>query len=231
MGGCCRRLAQSNFQMVSRPSGQTHVLTFSAFYTYVIYNLVLVFFRILFGQRPYWWVQETTFYHNNSAPHLEQFQITCETGPGQHRVCNIMVNNPTESNTDTDVFLQVVHLVMPWVHPVCGMWWSPLFSTSPGLPPVPHLYRVYRGGQIYCNYSLTWVVSSSLVICQCVLSGFVSWGLVCGWFSGSFRWAFASPGFLLRHISHIRLSLVFYRVSSILHSHTNTICCMLRQFV
>nr|XP_019945427.1 PREDICTED: glucose-6-phosphatase 2 isoform X1 [Paralichthys olivaceus] len=42
----------------------------------------LIFKWILFGQRPYWWVQETTFYHNNSAPHLEQFQITCETGPG-----------------------------------------------------------------------------------------------------------------------------------------------------
>ncbi|XP_034429826.1 glucose-6-phosphatase 2-like isoform X1 [Hippoglossus hippoglossus] len=42
----------------------------------------LIFKWIMFGQRPYWWVQETTFYHNNSAPHLEQFQITCETGPG-----------------------------------------------------------------------------------------------------------------------------------------------------
>lgn len=29
--------------------------------------------RILFWQRPYLWVQET---------HLEQFHITCETGPG-----------------------------------------------------------------------------------------------------------------------------------------------------
>ncbi|XP_062258745.1 glucose-6-phosphatase 2-like isoform X2 [Platichthys flesus] len=44
--------------------------------------LNLIFKWILFGQRPYWWVQETTFYHNNSAPRLEQFQITCETGPG-----------------------------------------------------------------------------------------------------------------------------------------------------
>ncbi|XP_034549519.1 glucose-6-phosphatase 2-like isoform X1 [Notolabrus celidotus] len=42
----------------------------------------LIFKWILFGQRPYWWVQETNLYHNNSFPHLEQFHITCETGPG-----------------------------------------------------------------------------------------------------------------------------------------------------
>ncbi|XP_076603262.1 glucose-6-phosphatase 2-like [Chaetodon auriga] len=44
--------------------------------------LNLIFKWILFGQRPYWWVQETHFYHNDSFPHLEQFHITCETGPG-----------------------------------------------------------------------------------------------------------------------------------------------------
>lgn len=42
----------------------------------------LIFKWILFGQRPYWWVQETQFYHNDSIPHLDQFHITCETGPG-----------------------------------------------------------------------------------------------------------------------------------------------------
>uniref|UniRef100_A0A3B4FAD6 Glucose-6-phosphatase n=1 Tax=Pundamilia nyererei TaxID=303518 RepID=A0A3B4FAD6_9CICH len=42
----------------------------------------LIFKWILFGHRPYWWVQETPFYHNDSKPHLEQFHITCETGPG-----------------------------------------------------------------------------------------------------------------------------------------------------
>ncbi|GLD67558.1 glucose-6-phosphatase 2 isoform X1 [Lates japonicus] len=42
----------------------------------------LIFKWILFGQRPYWWVRETNFYHNNSFPHLEQFHLTCETGPG-----------------------------------------------------------------------------------------------------------------------------------------------------
>uniref|UniRef100_A0A3P8TX55 Glucose-6-phosphatase n=1 Tax=Amphiprion percula TaxID=161767 RepID=A0A3P8TX55_AMPPE len=42
----------------------------------------LIFKWILFGQRPYWWVQETHFYHNDSIPHLKQFHTTCETGPG-----------------------------------------------------------------------------------------------------------------------------------------------------
>ncbi|XP_048095490.1 glucose-6-phosphatase 2-like isoform X1 [Alosa alosa] len=44
--------------------------------------LNLIFKWILFGHRPYWWVQETHFYQNHSLPQLEQFHITCETGPG-----------------------------------------------------------------------------------------------------------------------------------------------------
>ncbi|MGH0118215.1 UNVERIFIED_CONTAM: hypothetical protein FKN15_050810 [Acipenser sinensis] len=44
--------------------------------------LNLVFKWILFGQRPYWWVHETTYYSNSSVPHIEQFLVTCETGPG-----------------------------------------------------------------------------------------------------------------------------------------------------
>ncbi|XP_028446497.1 glucose-6-phosphatase 2 isoform X4 [Perca flavescens] len=44
------------------------------------FNLIFKWF--LFGQRPYWWVQESHVYHNDSFPHLEQFPITCETGPG-----------------------------------------------------------------------------------------------------------------------------------------------------
>uniref|UniRef100_A0A672J358 glucose-6-phosphatase n=2 Tax=Salarias fasciatus TaxID=181472 RepID=A0A672J358_SALFA len=42
----------------------------------------LIFKWSLFGERPYWWVHETQFYHNDTTPHLEQFQTTCETGPG-----------------------------------------------------------------------------------------------------------------------------------------------------
>nr|XP_033774940.1 glucose-6-phosphatase-like [Geotrypetes seraphini] len=44
--------------------------------------LNLVFKWILFGQRPYWWVHDTDYYRNISAPVIEQFPVTCETGPG-----------------------------------------------------------------------------------------------------------------------------------------------------
>uniref|UniRef100_A0A8D0L487 Glucose-6-phosphatase catalytic subunit 1 n=1 Tax=Sphenodon punctatus TaxID=8508 RepID=A0A8D0L487_SPHPU len=44
--------------------------------------LNLVFKWILFGQRPYWWVHETSYYGNTSIPKIQQFPITCETGPG-----------------------------------------------------------------------------------------------------------------------------------------------------
>ncbi|XP_067825014.1 glucose-6-phosphatase catalytic subunit 1-like [Heptranchias perlo] len=44
--------------------------------------LNLIFKWFLFGQRPYWWVHETQFYANSSLPLLQQFPITCETGPG-----------------------------------------------------------------------------------------------------------------------------------------------------
>ncbi|MEQ2262703.1 Glucose-6-phosphatase 2 [Xenotaenia resolanae] len=43
-------------------------------------NLILKW--ILSGQRPYWWVHETHLFQNSSKPHLDQFHITCETGPG-----------------------------------------------------------------------------------------------------------------------------------------------------
>ncbi|KAM6951539.1 glucose-6-phosphatase catalytic subunit 1-like [Aplochiton taeniatus] len=43
-------------------------------------NLVLKW--VLFGERPYWWVQETRFYRPEPNPVLLQFPLTCETGPG-----------------------------------------------------------------------------------------------------------------------------------------------------
>ncbi|XP_007239808.3 glucose-6-phosphatase 3 isoform X2 [Astyanax mexicanus] len=43
--------------------------------------LNLVFKWILFGQRPYWWIGESQLFVKN-APKVEQFQSSCETGPG-----------------------------------------------------------------------------------------------------------------------------------------------------
>ncbi|XP_031420987.1 glucose-6-phosphatase b isoform X2 [Clupea harengus] len=37
---------------------------------------------MLFGERPYWWVQETSFYGNSTIPQIKQFPMTCETSPG-----------------------------------------------------------------------------------------------------------------------------------------------------
>ncbi|NP_001303265.1 glucose-6-phosphatase a, catalytic subunit, tandem duplicate 1 isoform 2 [Danio rerio] len=42
-------------------------------------NLVLKW--VLFGERPYWWVHETKFYGSMKHPELQQFSMTCETGP------------------------------------------------------------------------------------------------------------------------------------------------------
>ncbi|XP_066497741.1 glucose-6-phosphatase b [Hoplias malabaricus] len=43
-------------------------------------NLVLKW--ILFGERPYWWIQETLYYSNSTVPIIQQYPSTCETGPG-----------------------------------------------------------------------------------------------------------------------------------------------------
>ena len=37
---------------------------------------------LLHGERPYWWVHESGMYSKEDIPHLNQFSITCETGPG-----------------------------------------------------------------------------------------------------------------------------------------------------
>ncbi|XP_010793727.1 glucose-6-phosphatase-like [Notothenia coriiceps] len=44
--------------------------------------LNLVFKWILFGERPYWWVHEADYYANTVRPYIEQYPMTCETGPG-----------------------------------------------------------------------------------------------------------------------------------------------------
>ncbi|XP_074652740.1 glucose-6-phosphatase 2-like [Tubulanus polymorphus] len=37
---------------------------------------------VLHGHRPYWWIHETHLYNNQTRPRLDQFYLTCETGPG-----------------------------------------------------------------------------------------------------------------------------------------------------
>ncbi|RUS86528.1 hypothetical protein EGW08_005720 [Elysia chlorotica] len=37
---------------------------------------------VLHGERPYWWVHQAGLYPADAVPHLRQFNITCETGPG-----------------------------------------------------------------------------------------------------------------------------------------------------
>uniref|UniRef100_UPI00358FB8AB glucose-6-phosphatase 3 n=1 Tax=Myxine glutinosa TaxID=7769 RepID=UPI00358FB8AB len=43
--------------------------------------LNLVFKWFLFGERPYWWIFESGFY-SYKDPEVQQFSVTCETGPG-----------------------------------------------------------------------------------------------------------------------------------------------------
>ncbi|UYV63351.1 G6PC2 [Cordylochernes scorpioides] len=37
---------------------------------------------VLHGERPYWWVHETGVYNSTSLPAIQQYSMTCETGPG-----------------------------------------------------------------------------------------------------------------------------------------------------
>ncbi|KAM9462602.1 glucose-6-phosphatase 3 isoform 2-T2 [Clarias gariepinus] len=43
--------------------------------------LNLIFKWVLFGERPYWWIGQSGLFVKNS-PSVQQFQSTCETGPG-----------------------------------------------------------------------------------------------------------------------------------------------------
>lgn len=73
-----------NFEFVSQKS---NVLNLFSDYDRVAVSVV--FLRILFGERPYWWVHETAHYANTLRPHIEQYPMTCETGPGEicHFTC------------------------------------------------------------------------------------------------------------------------------------------------
>lgn len=47
---------------------------------FIIYYYI--FPRMLFGERPYWWIGESRLFVNK-PPHVQQFSSTCETGPGE----------------------------------------------------------------------------------------------------------------------------------------------------
>lgn len=40
------------------------------------------FCRMLFGERPFWWIGESHLFDTNQ-PKVQQFPSTCETGPGE----------------------------------------------------------------------------------------------------------------------------------------------------
>uniref|UniRef100_UPI00398F58F0 glucose-6-phosphatase 3 isoform X2 n=1 Tax=Pristiophorus japonicus TaxID=55135 RepID=UPI00398F58F0 len=40
------------------------------------------FHRLLFGERPFWWIHESGLYSEQQLPKLKQFFCSCETGPG-----------------------------------------------------------------------------------------------------------------------------------------------------
>ncbi|XP_078661661.1 glucose-6-phosphatase 3-like [Branchiostoma floridae x Branchiostoma belcheri] len=43
-------------------------------------NLILKW--MLHGERPFWWIKDPEIFEEGKAPHLEQYSLTCETGPG-----------------------------------------------------------------------------------------------------------------------------------------------------
>ncbi|XP_032392794.1 glucose-6-phosphatase isoform X2 [Etheostoma spectabile] len=72
---------------------------------------------LLFGERPYWWVQETGYYGNSSQPMIEQFPMTCETGPGSpsgHAMGAAAVYYTMMSSLLATVLKQEGHQIRKW---------------------------------------------------------------------------------------------------------------------
>ncbi|TKS92316.1 Glucose-6-phosphatase [Collichthys lucidus] len=79
-------------------------------------NLMLKW--LLFGERPYWWVQETDYYGNSSQPMIEQFPLTCETGPGSpsgHAMGTAAVYYTMMSSLLSTVMKKDRHQIRRWV--------------------------------------------------------------------------------------------------------------------
>ncbi|XP_071775615.1 glucose-6-phosphatase catalytic subunit 1-like [Centroberyx gerrardi] len=86
-------------------------------------NLMLKW--LLFGERPYWWVQETDYYGNSSQPMIEQFPMTCETGPGSpsgHAMGAAGVYYAMMSSLLTTVLKEHGSRIRKWC--VCGLLWT-----------------------------------------------------------------------------------------------------------
>lgn len=64
-----------------KPSAKCNV-TFMLSPGYMHYCVPCLPCRILFGERPYWWVKESGLFEKH-PPQLQQFPSTCETGPGK----------------------------------------------------------------------------------------------------------------------------------------------------
>lgn len=155
-------------------------------YLYIL--ICCLFFRILFGQRPYWWVQETDFYHNGSLPHLEQFHITCETGPGEHP-CTVKCR----------IFLLYFHVSFPFLYSgspsghAMGsscVWYlmitSALTFTRPA-SAVTSVQSLQRCAGVCMTNHLSGFLLHESGLNISILAVFVFSNPVCGWLFGSFR--------------------------------------------
>ena len=49
--------------------------------------------RLLFGERPYWWIHTSGVYNKDNMPEVEQFRLTCETGPGREKSYQMITSN------------------------------------------------------------------------------------------------------------------------------------------
>ncbi len=135
LGGCDRRLAQSGLQMVRKWTNKEFTVKLNH---ELNFNVVpFIYLRILFGERPYWWVHETSYYINSSTPHIEQYPMTCETGPGasfSSRSTTLVHLKPVLSYIKRALcslscfLMQEARLVTLWALLVFTTHWSPQSS-------------------------------------------------------------------------------------------------------
>lgn len=64
--------------------------------------------RLMFGERPYWWVRETVYYGNLTVPQIKQFPMTCETGPGESLLMFLILFQQSSQNTKSRAGLTVL---------------------------------------------------------------------------------------------------------------------------